>query len=122
MCCSNTGRADDLLPEVVCLEVAAAADADAGEAIVVIPGTEVQASGFVQHGTVSCNFSWLRISDDGAVTTIQGADSATYQVSDDDVEFYVAVRVQPVDSRGRKGEVVQAFANGGRKIGYLVEI
>ncbi|CAN0892942.1 hypothetical protein LINGRAHAP2_LOCUS17869 [Linum grandiflorum] len=117
MCFSVAGRTrEDPLPQVVGLEVAA------GEEIIIPGTTHLQACGFSQYDTVSCVFSWLRISEDGTVTTIEGADSGTYQVSEDDVDFYVAVRVQPLDSRGRKGEVAQAFANGGRKIAHFVEI
>ncbi|KAK1412850.1 hypothetical protein QVD17_34398 [Tagetes erecta] len=47
---------------------------------------------------------------------IDGAKQPTYLVTADDVDTYLAVEVQPIDNRKRKGEIVTIFANEHRKI------
>lgn len=45
-----------------------------------------------------------------------GAKQPTYLVTADDVDTYLAIEVQPLDNRKRKGELVKVFANEHRKI------
>ncbi|KAJ8447754.1 LOW QUALITY PROTEIN: hypothetical protein Cgig2_015117 [Carnegiea gigantea] len=47
---------------------------------------------------------------------ISGAKQPMYLVTADDVENYLAIEVQPLDDRKRKGELVKVFANDHRKI------
>ncbi|KAJ9557794.1 hypothetical protein OSB04_012408 [Centaurea solstitialis] len=79
------------------------------------PGHEIQASGYSRNGTTHCGFEWVRHLEDGSVNYI-GARQPTYTVTADDVETYLAVEVQPLDDRQRKGELVKCFANDNRKI------
>ncbi|WVZ79687.1 hypothetical protein U9M48_027239 [Paspalum notatum var. saurae] len=80
------------------------------------PGRELQASGYTINGTTSCNFEWVRHLDDGSVNFIEGARQPTYLVSADDVDSVLAIEVQPLDDRKRKGEIVKVYADDQRKI------
>ncbi|KAI7729146.1 hypothetical protein M8C21_007189 [Ambrosia artemisiifolia] len=97
---------DDPLPTVESLQIS-------GEAF---PGRELLASGYSRNGTTSCNFEWVRHMEDGSVNYIEGAKQPTYVVTADDVDTYLAIEVQPMDDRKRKGELVKLFANENRKI------
>ncbi|KAI3700150.1 hypothetical protein L2E82_44769 [Cichorium intybus] len=97
---------DDPLPAVESLQIS-------GEAF---PGRELQASGYSLNGTTSCNFEWVRHMEDGSVNYIEGAKQPNYLVTADDVDTYLAIEVQPMDNRKRKGELVKVFANEHRKI------
>lgn len=97
---------DDPLPAIDGLRIT-------GEAF---PGREIQASGYSINGTTSCNFEWVRHLEDGSVNYIEGAKQPTYLVTADDVDSLLAIEVQPLDDRKRKGEIVKIFANEQRKI------
>lgn len=97
---------DDPLPAVESLQIS-------GEAF---PGRELLASGYSLNGTTSCNFEWVRHMEDGSVNYIEGAKQPNYTVTADDVDTYLAIEVQPMDNRKRKGELVKVFANEHRKI------
>ncbi|CAL4902496.1 unnamed protein product [Urochloa decumbens] len=97
---------DDPLPAIDGLRIT-------GEAF---PGRELQASGYSINGTTSCNFEWVRHLDDGSVHYIEGARQPTYLVTADDVDSVLAIEVQPLDDRKRKGEIVKVHANDQRKI------
>ncbi|KAJ8773846.1 hypothetical protein K2173_008309 [Erythroxylum novogranatense] len=81
-----------------------------------VPGQEIQACGYTINGTTSCQFAWLRISEDGSTNYITGANQPNYKVTQDDVNRYLAFEVVPIDSRGRQGEVTRTFANNGKMI------
>ncbi|GMI86706.1 hypothetical protein like AT5G23490 [Hibiscus trionum] len=97
---------DDLLPAIEGLQIS-------GEAY---PGRELQACGYSINGTTSCNFEWARHMEDGSVKYIEGAKQPNYLVTADDVDTYLAIEVQPLDNRKRKGELVKVFANEHKKI------
>lgn len=97
---------DDPLPAVESLQIS-------GDAF---PGRELLASGYSLNGTTSCNFEWVRHMEDGSVNYIEGAKQPNYLVTADDVDTYLAIEVQPMDNRKRKGELVKVFANEHRKI------
>ncbi|XP_010251276.1 PREDICTED: uncharacterized protein LOC104593212 isoform X2 [Nelumbo nucifera] len=97
---------DDPLPAVEGLQIS-------GDAF---PGRKLQACGYSINGTTSCNFEWIRHMEDGSVNYIEGAKKPTYLVTADDVDCYLAIEVQPLDDRKRKGEIVKVFANEQRKI------
>ncbi|KAJ4829645.1 hypothetical protein Tsubulata_035704 [Turnera subulata] len=97
---------DDPLPAIEGLQIS-------GEAF---PGRELQACGYSINGTTSCNFEWVRHLEDGSVNYIEGAKQPNYLVTADDVDTYLAIEVQPLDDRKRKGELVKVFANEHRKI------
>ncbi|ONI14614.1 hypothetical protein PRUPE_4G288600 [Prunus persica] len=97
---------DDPLPAIDGLQIS-------GEAF---PGRELQACGYSINGTTSCNFEWVRHREDGSVYYIDGAKQPNYLVTADDVETYLAIEVQPLDNRKRKGELVKVFANEHKKI------
>ncbi|XP_048226378.1 uncharacterized protein LOC8272414 isoform X2 [Ricinus communis] len=97
---------DDPLPAIEGLQIS-------GEAF---PGRELQACGYSINGTTSCNFEWVRHLEDGSVDYIDGAKQPNYLVTADDVNSYLAIEVQPLDDRKRKGELVKVFANEHRKI------
>uniref|UniRef100_A0A5B6ZEA9 DUF7046 domain-containing protein n=1 Tax=Davidia involucrata TaxID=16924 RepID=A0A5B6ZEA9_DAVIN len=97
---------DDPLPAIDGLQIS-------GEAF---PGWELQACGYSINGTTSCNFEWVRHLEDGSVNYIDGAKQPIYLVTADDVHTYLAIEVQPLDNRKRKGELVKVFANEHRKI------
>ncbi|XP_057534958.1 uncharacterized protein LOC130813204 isoform X2 [Amaranthus tricolor] len=80
------------------------------------PGREILACGISVNGTTSCNFEWVRYLEDGSVKYIDGAKQPNYLVTADDVETYLAIEVQPLDDRNRKGELVKVFANDHKKI------
>lgn len=80
------------------------------------PGQSLQACGYSINGTTSCNFEWVRHLEDGSFNYIEGAKQPTYLVTADDVDTYLAIEVQPLDNRKRKGELVKVFANEHRKI------
>ncbi|KAF8087580.1 hypothetical protein N665_0578s0032 [Sinapis alba] len=80
------------------------------------PGHELQACGYSVNGTTSCNFEWVCHLEDGSVNYIDGAKQPNYLVTADDVDLYLAIEVQPLDDRNRKGELVKVFANENRKI------
>ncbi|KAJ4900409.1 Uncharacterized protein Rs2_14360 [Raphanus sativus] len=80
------------------------------------PGHELQACGYSVNGTTSCNFEWVCHLEDGSVNYIEGAKQPNYLVTADDVDLYLAIEVQPLDDRNRKGELVKVFANENRKI------
>lgn len=97
---------DDPLPAIEGLQIS-------GEAF---PGHELQANGYSINGTTSCNFEWVRHLEDGSVNYIDGAKQPNYLVTADDVDTYLAIEVQPLDNRKRKGELVKVFANEHKKI------
>ncbi|GER37600.1 hypothetical protein STAS_14017 [Striga asiatica] len=97
---------DDPLPAIEGLQIS-------GEAI---PGQQLQACGYSTNGTASCNFEWVRHSEDGSFNYVEGAKQPNYLVTADDVDTYLAIEVQPLDDRKRKGELVKVFANEHRKI------
>ncbi|CAK9183646.1 unnamed protein product [Ilex paraguariensis] len=97
---------DDPLPAIEGLQIS-------GEAF---PGRELLASGYSINGTTSCNFEWVRHMEDGSVNYMDGAKQPNYIVTADDVDTYLAIEVQPLDNRKRKGEIVKVFANEHRKI------
>ncbi|XP_048504642.1 uncharacterized protein LOC104899425 isoform X4 [Beta vulgaris subsp. vulgaris] len=97
---------DDPLPAIEDLQIS-------GEPY---PGQEIQACGYSTNGTTSCNFEWVRHLEDGSVKYIDGAKQPVYLITADDVESYLAIEVQPLDDRKRKGELVKVFANEHRKI------
>ncbi|TYI30914.1 hypothetical protein ES332_A05G419400v1 [Gossypium tomentosum] len=97
---------DDPLPAIEGLQIS-------GEAY---PGRELQACGYSINGTTSCNFEWVRHMEDGSVNYIEGAKQPNYLVTADDVDTYLAIEVQPLDNRKRKGELVKVFANDHKKI------
>ncbi|KAM3214021.1 hypothetical protein ACQJBY_066440 [Aegilops geniculata] len=97
---------DDPLPAINGLRIT-------GEAF---PGSELQASGYSINGTTSCYFEWVRHLEDGSVHYIEGAKQPTYLVTADDVDSLLAIEVQPLDDRKRKGEIVKVYANEQRKI------
>ncbi|CAK7328583.1 unnamed protein product [Dovyalis caffra] len=94
---------DDPLPAIDGLQIS-------GEAF---PGRELQACGYSINGTTSCNFEWVRHLEDGSVNYIEGlflnaflvagAKQPNYLVTADDVETYLAIEVQPLDDKRRKG-------------------
>ncbi|XP_054786754.1 uncharacterized protein LOC129293003 isoform X2 [Prosopis cineraria] len=106
--CSSFSEAadDDPLPAIEGLQIS-------GEAF---PGRELQACGYSINGTTSCNFEWIRHLEDGSVNYIDGAKQPNYLVTADDVDTYLAIEVQPLDNRKRKGEPVKVFANDTKKI------
>ncbi|KAM3406921.1 hypothetical protein ACQJBY_000771 [Aegilops geniculata] len=99
---------DDPLPGVEGLRIT-------GEAF---PGRELQVTGFSINGTTSCNFQWVCHLEDGSVKFIkvEGAEQPSYLVTADDVDTLLAIEVQPLDDRNRKGDIVKVYANGQRKI------
>lgn len=97
---------DDLLPAIEGLQIS-------GEAF---PGRQLQACGYSINGTTSCNFEWVRHLEDGSVNYIDGAKQPNYLITADDVDTYLAIEVQPLDDRKRKGDLVRVFANENRKI------
>ncbi|XP_073140503.1 uncharacterized protein [Henckelia pumila] len=97
---------DDPLPAIEGLQIS-------GDAY---PGQQLRASGYSINGTTSCNFGWLRHMEDGSFNYIDGAKQPDYLVSADDVDTYLAIEVQPLDDRKRKGDLVKVFANEHRKI------
>ncbi|XP_022741047.1 uncharacterized protein LOC111292760 isoform X2 [Durio zibethinus] len=103
---SSEAAEDDLLPAIEGLQIS-------GEAY---PGRELQACGYSINGTTSCNFEWVRHMEDGSVNYIDGAKQPNYLVTADDVDTYLAIEVQPLDNRKRKGELVKVFANEHKKI------
>ncbi|KAL7230436.1 hypothetical protein ACSBR2_008838 [Camellia fascicularis] len=97
---------DDPLPAIEGLQIS-------GDAC---PGHDLQACGYSINGTTSCNFEWVRHLEDGSFNYIEGAKQPNYLVTADDVDTYLAIEVQPLDNRKRKGELVKVFANEHRKI------
>ncbi|KAF5469685.1 hypothetical protein F2P56_013740 [Juglans regia] len=97
---------DDPLPAIEGLQIS-------GEAL---PGQQLQACGYSINGTTNCNFEWVRHLEDGSVNYIEGAKQPNYLVTADDVDTYLAIEVQPLDDRKRKGELVKVFANEHKKI------
>ncbi|PUZ57659.1 hypothetical protein GQ55_5G447600 [Panicum hallii var. hallii] len=97
---------DDPLPGIEGLQIT-------GEAF---PGRELQASGYPINGTTTCNFEWVRHLEDGSVNFIDGARQPSYVVTADDVDTLLAIEVQPLDDRKRKGEFIKVYANEQRKI------
>ncbi|KAM1041501.1 hypothetical protein ACFX2I_030652 [Malus domestica] len=97
---------DDPLPAIEGLQIS-------GEAF---PGHELQACGYSINGTTSCNFEWVRHLQDGSVNYIDGAKQPNYLVTADDVDSYLAIEVQPLDNRKRKGDLVKVYANDHKKI------
>ncbi|OQU86519.1 hypothetical protein SORBI_3003G102400 [Sorghum bicolor] len=80
------------------------------------PGRELQASGYPTNGTTTCNFEWVRHLEDGSVNFIEGAKQPSYVVTADDVDTLLAIEVQPLDDRKRKGDFIKVYANDQRKI------
>ncbi|KAL7086387.1 hypothetical protein ACP275_13G000700 [Erythranthe tilingii] len=97
---------DDPLPAIEGLQIS-------GEAF---PGQQLQACGYSINGTTSCNFEWVRHLEDGSFNYVDGAKQPNYLITADDVDTYLAIEVQPLDDRKRKGELVKVFANEHRKI------
>ncbi|XP_050370263.1 uncharacterized protein LOC126788332 [Argentina anserina] len=97
---------DDNLPAIEGLQISGKA----------LPGHELQASGYSINGTTSCNFEWVRHLPDGSVNYIEGAKQPNYLLTADDVDTSLAIEVQPLDDRKRKGELVKVFANDHKKI------
>ncbi|XP_031401243.1 uncharacterized protein LOC116211146 isoform X2 [Punica granatum] len=102
----SEGPDEDPLPAIDGLQIS-------GDAF---PGMELQASGYSINGTTSCNFEWVRHMEDGSVNYIEGAKQPNYLVTADDVDTYLAIEVQPLDNRKRKGALVKVFANDNKKI------
>ncbi|XP_039042480.1 uncharacterized protein LOC120181422 [Hibiscus syriacus] len=90
---------DDPLPALEGLQIS-------GEAY---PGRELQA-------LMCLRWQWVRHMEDGSVNYINGAKQPNYLVTADDVDTYLAIEVQPLDNRNRKGELVKVFANEHKKI------
>ncbi|XP_020546952.1 uncharacterized protein LOC105179356 isoform X2 [Sesamum indicum] len=103
---SSFSEDDDPLPAIEGLQIS-------GEAF---PGQQLQACGYSINGTTSCNFEWVRHLEDGSFNYVDGAKQPNYLVTADDVDTYLAIEVQPLDDRKRKGELVKVFANEHRKI------
>ncbi|CAA0841780.1 Unknown protein [Striga hermonthica] len=104
---SSFSEDDDPLPAIEGLQIS-------GEAI---PGQQLQACGYSTNGTTSCNFEWVRHSEDGSFNYVQGTKQPNYLVTADDVDTYLAIEVQPLDDRkGEWGELVKVFASEHRKI------
>ncbi|XP_042450705.1 uncharacterized protein LOC122035366 isoform X3 [Zingiber officinale] len=103
---SSFSEDDDPLPAIDGLQIS-------GDAY---PGNELLASGYSINGTTTCNFEWVRYLEDGSLKFIEGAKQPKYLVTADDVDSYLAIEVQPLDDRKRKGELVKVFANEQRKI------
>ncbi|XP_019247533.1 PREDICTED: uncharacterized protein LOC109227004 isoform X2 [Nicotiana attenuata] len=103
---SSYSEDEEALPAIEGLQIS-------GEAY---PGQALQACGYSINGTTSCNFEWVRHLEDGSFNYIEGAKQPTYLVTADDVDTYLAIEVQPLDNRKRKGELVKVFANEHRKI------
>ncbi|TKW12995.1 hypothetical protein SEVIR_5G071300v4 [Setaria viridis] len=80
------------------------------------PGRELLASGYPINGTTTCNFEWVRHLEDGSVNFIEGARQPSYVVTADDVDTLLAIEVQPLDDRKRKGEFIKVYANEQGKI------
>ncbi|KAJ1403966.1 hypothetical protein SESBI_26886 [Sesbania bispinosa] len=59
---------------------------------------------------------WIRHLEDGSFNYIDGAKQPNYLVTADDVDTLLAIEVQPLDNRKRKGEPVKVFANDNKKI------
>ncbi|KAG6392214.1 hypothetical protein SASPL_146425 [Salvia splendens] len=97
---------DDPLPAIDDLQIS-------GEAF---PGQQLQACGYSINGTTSCNFEWVRHMEDGSFRYVDGAKQPNYLITADDVDTRLAIEVQPLDDRKRKGELVKVFANEHRKI------
>ncbi|KAL8200211.1 hypothetical protein R6Q57_011550 [Mikania cordata] len=97
---------DDPLPAVDSLQIS-------GEAF---PGRELLANGYSVNGTTSCNFEWVRHMEDGSFNYIDDAKQPHYLVTADDVDTCLAIEVQPMDNRKRKGKLVTVFANEHKKI------
>ncbi|MED6186540.1 hypothetical protein PIB30_067662 [Stylosanthes scabra] len=97
---------DDPLPAIEGLQIS-------GDAF---PGRELQACGYSINGTTSCNFEWIRHLEDGSFNYIDGAKQPNYLITADDVDTLLAIEVQPLDNRKRKGEPVKVFANENKKI------
>ncbi|CAA7402309.1 unnamed protein product [Spirodela intermedia] len=97
---------DDPLPAVEGVQIT-------GEAF---PGNQLLTSGFSINGTNSCNFEWVRYREDGSINYIEGAMQPGYLVTADDIDCLLAIEIQPLDDRKRKGELVTVFANEQRKI------
>ncbi|CAH8263381.1 unnamed protein product [Arabidopsis lyrata] len=70
--------------------------------------------GLVVTPLMGCNFEWVCHLEDGSVNYIDGAKQPNYLVTADDVHLYLAIEVQPLDDRNRKGELVKVFANNNR--------
>ncbi|KAK4762895.1 hypothetical protein SAY86_008663 [Trapa natans] len=102
----SEGPDDDPLPGIDSLQIS-------GDAY---PGRELRACGNSINGTTSCNFEWVRHMEDGSVNYIEGAKQPNYLVTADDVGTYLAIEVQPLDNRKRKGELVKVFVNEHNKI------
>ncbi|KAL6549247.1 hypothetical protein OROHE_009092 [Orobanche hederae] len=105
-----TDADDDPLPAIESLQIS-------GEAF---PGQQLQACGYSINGTTSCNFEWVRHMEDGSFNYVDGAKQPNYLVTADDVDTYLAIEVQPLDDRKRKGELVKVFANEHRKITCVI--
>ncbi|XP_047151951.1 uncharacterized protein LOC124823713 isoform X2 [Vigna umbellata] len=103
---SSFSEDEDPLPAIEGLQIS-------GEAF---PGRELQACGYSINGTTSCNFEWIRHLEDGSFNYIDGAKQPAYLVNADDVGTLLAIEVQPLDNRKRKGEPVKVFANDSKKI------
>ncbi|XP_014513895.1 uncharacterized protein LOC106772187 isoform X2 [Vigna radiata var. radiata] len=103
---SSFSEDEDPLPAIEGLQIS-------GEAF---PGRELQACGYSINGTTSCNFEWIRHLQDGSFNYIDGAKQPAYLVNADDVDTLLAIEVQPLDNRKRKGEPVKVFANDSKKI------
>ncbi|GAB2277257.1 hypothetical protein Dimus_011964 [Dionaea muscipula] len=80
------------------------------------PGSVLMASGHSINGTTCCNFEWVRHLEDGSFHYIDGAKEPKYLVTADDVNTTLALEIQPLDDRKRKGELVKVFVNEHRKI------
>nr|XP_019706695.1 uncharacterized protein LOC105047115 isoform X2 [Elaeis guineensis] len=80
------------------------------------PGRVLQVCGWAINGTTRCDFAWTRCSEGGNFSYIEGENKATYLVTADDVDSYLAIEVIPVGHGEQKGEPVRIFANEHRKI------
>ncbi|XP_038976211.1 uncharacterized protein LOC120107117 [Phoenix dactylifera] len=80
------------------------------------PGRFLQVCGWAINGTTRCDFAWARCSESGNFSYIEGENKATYLVTADDVDSYLAIEVIPVGNGEQMGEPVRIFANEHRKI------
>ncbi|KMZ73040.1 hypothetical protein ZOSMA_155G00380 [Zostera marina] len=103
---SSISEEEDPLPAIEGLKIF-------GEAF---PGREVQACGYSINGATNCNFEWVRHLENGSINQIKGAKNPVYFVTADDVNSHLAIEVQPMDNRNRKGEIIKVFANDERRI------
>ncbi|KAM0839610.1 hypothetical protein ACQ4PT_060206 [Festuca glaucescens] len=70
----------------------------------------------VPRSLVPLSLKWVQHLEDGSVTFIERARQPNYLVTADDVDTLLAIQVQSLDDRKRKGDVVKVYANNQAKI------